>query len=65
MFDILAPLIHFSVWCLFLFINLHRQRRDYEKIIAGMQKDIARRELELDLKMREFDERRKREEGDN
>lgn len=63
--DILAPIIQFSIWCLFLFINLHRQRRDYEKIITGMQKDIARREFELDLKMREFDERRKREEGDN
>ena len=62
---ILVPIVQFSIWYLFLFITLHRQRKQYEKIIAGIQKDIVRREFELDLKMREFDERRKREERDN
>ena len=62
--ELLGPVINFLIWMGLFYFSLYRQRKRYEKIIAGMQDDISRREFEIELKMRKINERERTEERD-
>lgn len=61
--ELLGPVINFLIWIGLFYFSIYRQRKRYEKIIAGMQDDISRREFEIDLKMRKINERDTTKEG--
>lgn len=61
--ELLGPVINFLIWIGLFYFSIYRQRKRYEKIIAGMQDDIRRREFEIDLKMKKINERDRTKEG--
>jgi preprotein translocase subunit YajC len=62
--ELLGPVVNFLIWMGLFYFSLYRQRKRYEKIIAGMQDDISRRELEVEVKMRRINDRERTEERD-
>ncbi len=62
--ELSGPVINFLIWICLFYFSLYRQRKRYEKIIAGMQDDISKRELEVEVKMRKINERERTEERD-